>query len=165
MSTIRDLITDVGAVVTAVDDELAALLAALQSGQATTAEIRTGIATLTAAAASIRSIRVTLDVTDVEAEQVYSDAAVTLALWDWERSTRWALAGLDRRIRDALGVAVELLAGRGQTMHTLRLGETIQSVAARYLGDWREWTKIAAVNGLDASPPTVGTVLVIPQRV
>lgn len=165
MSTIRDLQADVTEITDAVGDSLAGLLVALQTGRATTAGVRTSIATMTAAAADLRAVRTTLDATDVEAEQVYDDAAVTLALWGWERGLRWSLASLDARITTGLAVGRELLSGRGETLHTVRLGETMQSIAARYLGDWRQWTTIAAVNGLDSSPVTVGTVLTIPQRV
>jgi len=143
---------------------LADVLTALRTGTQTTAHLRRTSAVLTQAAADIRAIRVDLDDYHPVREQVYDDAAITLALWTWERAQRWNLATLDANIRDGRAVVTELLQGRGLTLHPVRLGETLQSIAARYLGSWQEWRRIADANGIGAGPLTPGTVLTIPSR-
>lgn len=48
--------------------------------------------------------------------------------------------------------------------HIVRSGDTLQSIAATLLGDWREWARIADANSLDpAAPLTVGGELIIPE--
>lgn len=161
IAALRD---DVVAVTDAVSAGLATVVDALAAGAETTAQIRTTVATLTGAAADVRAIRADLDTLDVEAEQLYDDAAVTLALWTWERGVRWSLTSLDASIRTTLPIADELLRGRSELQHVVRAGETLQSIAARYLGDWREWPRLAAHNSVDPAGVATGTVLLIPSR-
>lgn len=163
MSTIRDLQASVAAIVAETSTALQTLTDALGTGTATTAQIRSGVAALVQARADIRAFRASLDLVNMEAAQLYDDAAVTLALWSWGCSARWMLASLDARITTAAALGLEVLQGRAQTVHVVRLGETLQSIAATYLGSWSSWPAIAAANGLGTSQPAVGAVLVIPQ--
>jgi nucleoid-associated protein YgaU len=160
--TIRDAILDVTA---AVSDGLASVVAALSTGTQTTADIRRTSAVFTDAAAQVRTIRRDLDGYDPVARRLYPDAALTLTLWQWERAQRWGLAGLDANIRDGRSIAMELLQGRGLTLHAVRAGETLQSIAAKFLGDWREWPRIAEANGLAVGASIASLNLIIPTKV
>ena len=100
----------------------------------------------------------------MQALQIWEDAAITIELWAWERACRRAMSLLEYQLQAAGAVAAELLSGRQETYHTVRTGETLQSIAQTYLGSWSEWQRIAAANGLKAGPVPVGTTIIIPQR-
>lgn len=160
--TLRD---DVLAMHAAAATALALTSAALATTSPTAAQLGACMTALVSAASSIRTIRATLDGCDVTLSQVYDDAAVTLLLWQWERGVRASLSDVEHAIQAGQAAVGELLGGIKQTLHTVRTGETLQSIAATYLGAWSEWPRISAANGLRAGPVAVGTVLVIPQRV
>lgn len=158
---IRDAVLSLQAsAVTAMD--LAA--AALTVGTPSASQLGQAMAAITSAQTAIRAVRADLDGTDVTTCQVYDDAAVTLDLWRWERGVRASLSTLESALHAAGANLGELLSGIRETLHTVRTGETLQSIAAVYLGSWSEWPRISAANGLKAGPVAVGTVLVIPQR-
>lgn len=156
---------DVLAVQAAAVTALTITTTALNAGTATPATYGRCQSAMTEAQEGLRSILVELDGTDVQAQQVYSDAAVTIELWAWERAVRATLVALDGQMQSAQAVIVQLLAGVQQTYHTVRAGETLQSIAATYLGSWTEWPRISAANGLKAGPIAAGTVILIPQAV
>lgn len=82
------------------------------------------------------------------------DGARTLAAWRWRLATRHALGVVAGVALDA-GRGAELLdvAEAGSSV-VVRRGDTLQSIAGRELGDWREWPRI-----LDANPsPEPGTL-------
>lgn len=164
MSTadIRDAVTE------AVDTARTAASAAvtvLSAGRQTTQDLRSLDAALTAAQGDIRAVRADLDGWDAEAVAVYDDASAILAGWLWERGVRWQLAAVDGLLHASLEATDALLAGRIDRTHVVRVGDTWQSIAARYLGDWREWPRLVALNGSTPAPVAVGTVLRIPGRV
>lgn len=84
----------------------------------------------------------------------------------WERDTRQQLAFLTRDAFNALRALRQQLAGGAARIrsHVVRSGDTLQSIAASELGDWRMWVDIADANGLDpgATLPN-GTKLVLPE--
>lgn len=145
---------------------LATIQAALRAGTQTTADIRRALAVLTNAAEDIRAVRIDLDAYVATDQQLYPDGAITLALWQWACATRQTLTGLDGGIRKGIDIANELLLGRAQTRYAVRSGDTLQSIAARYLGSWQDWMRLVDANGLDPGATlAAGTVLTIPQRV
>lgn len=145
---------------------LATIQAALRAGTQTTGDLRRALAVLTGAAEDIRALRVDLDAYVATDQQLYPDGALTLALWQWACATRWTLTGLDGGIRTGIGIANELILGRAQTRYAVRSGDTLQSIAARLLGSWQDWTRIVDANGLDPGATlSPGTVLTIPVRV
>ena len=53
----------------------------------------------------------------------------------------------------------------GPSLHTVRAGETLSSIAADHLGDYRRWPEIASLNGIrDPKVIVVGQPLRIPPR-
>jgi len=48
--------------------------------------------------------------------------------------------------------------------HVVGAGETLQSIAQQYLGDWSRWTEIADKNDLDTSTISPGDTLEIPEK-
>lgn len=162
IATARDEVLAVGVAVT---DAVNAVSAILRTNTATDATIGATASKLTTAAATIREIRAKLDATDVEALQVYEDAAVTLTLWAWERDVRRSLSRMESAIQSSLAIADGLRTGTGLRYYTTRANDTLQSIAARFLGGWQEWPRIAAANGLKAGPVAENTTLIIPQKV
>lgn len=159
--TARD---DVLALLSSASTAMALALAATSTGTPSASQLGQAMAAITSAQTAIRAVRADLDGTDVTACQVYDDAAVTLELWRWERGVRATLSTLESDLHAAGANVRELLSGIRETLHTVRTGETLQSIAAAYLGGWAEWPRICAANGIKAGPVAVGTVLIIPQK-
>lgn len=164
-TSVRTARDDVAAVATATAAAMATASALYSTDTATEQTAGALISAITTQQAEIRRIRTDLDATDVEVLQTYDDAAVTLALWTWERNVRRSLSRLESGLLATLAVAVELRAGRALTVYTTRPGDTLESVAAKLLGGWQEWPRIAKANGIPPGPVDAGTPLVIPQAV
>lgn len=163
--SIATIAADVSTLTSDARTALSSLAPLLQTGTATAKDLGAGAAQLTTCAGAIRAVRVDLDALAVEDEQLYPDGGTAIALWRWERSTRYALTRLDGRLTASIAVAKEVQAGQKLTLHTVRAGQSLQAIAAIYLGGWAEWPRIAAANGLKAGPVAVGTVLIIPSKV
>lgn len=85
---------------------------------------------------------------------------------DWLTSTRGLICdGIASMMGPWVGYSRIAAGGAVQVRkHIVHSGDTLQSIAARLMGDWRHWPKIADTNNLDpASPLTVGAELVIPE--
>lgn len=142
----------------------AAIADALSAGTATAAQLGAVDAALAGIQADVTSLRAELDAVDVTAYQVYPDAEVTLRLWTWERGLRHQLGLLRAGMVSARAAAQQLIAGQRRDMYVVRSGDTLQAIAARFLGDWREWTRIADANELEPGQPAAGTVLILPPK-
>lgn len=158
---IRDDATDL---TTGVAAAILAVQAALASGTQTERQLGNLRASLTGYRADLAEIRTMLDATDVLDFQLYDDGAVTIQLWAWERALRHALIALAPAVRSAEAVAEQLVEGSTRDVYTTRSGDTLQTVAAKFLGDWKEWPRIAAANGLAGGAVPSGTRLTIPPR-
>ena len=161
LSEIRDAATDIAERATAAQS---AIVAALTADAVTAQDLGALDATLVGIGADIRAARADLDAIDITEEQLYDDAAVTLALWSWERGLRHQLGVIGGAMFDADQEAKDLLSGLTRKVYVVRSGDTLQGVAARFLGDWREWPRIAEANGLAPGQPAAGTQLVIPPK-
>ncbi len=155
---------DIVEVTTAFAAALDAVDAALEAGTATAAQLGAVDSTLTGLQLDVRAIRADLDAADVTAYQLSDNAEVTLRLWAWERDCRHHLGRMEAGLATARDQAQELAAGQRRDLYVVKSGDTLQSIAAAKLGDWREWTRIADANGLEPGQPTAGTVLLLPPR-
>lgn len=140
------------------------LTTALQTGTQTDRQLQHVIATLAGLLEDLADIRTDLDALDVTDLQLLPDAKDTIILWTWERGVRRELVRLNARIRQVQATASSLVTGQDSQTHVVRSGETLQTIAAKHLGDWREWPRIAALNKLAPGQPASGTVLTIPPR-
>lgn len=139
--------------------------ALVRQGKATAQTIRHLRAEIQGYLDDARALRVSLDLVDVEDLQSVDLASDTLALWRWEREVRHTLGSAGYQLRRLWEQLRDLEQGSTRTLHTVRSGDTLQRLAARYLGDWREWTRILDANpDLEAGALTGGQVLVIPQK-
>jgi len=143
---------------------LGSVASLLQLGTATAKDIGAAGASVTACQSAIKAVRADLDALAVEDAQLWADGGVALGLWRWERGLRYSLVRLSGRLTRASAIVAEIGAGQGVTLHTVRAGQSLQAIAAIYLGGWAEWPRIAAANGLKAGPVATGTVLIIPAK-
>lgn len=143
---------------------LASVQSALATGTATPAQLSTLRADLTGYRGDLADLRTDLDATDVADFQLYDDGQVLIQLWIWDRETRRALVALAPKIRAAEDVAERLVAGAAREVYVTRSGDTLQKLAARFLGNWQEWPRLAEANGLDGGALASGTRIVIPPK-
>lgn len=112
-----------------------------------------------------------LDSFDPTAADPYTTGSGTLAsahirldLWLWERDTRNAITDVYESLTEIRRQLLVVIRGQRRTLHTVRSGDTLQDLAVRYYGDFREWPRIAAHNDITpATALTPGTVLDIPD--
>lgn len=142
----------------------AAVRDVLRAGTYTPRQVGHLRATLQGLADDAWEIRRQLDAGDVTRWQLTDRADDTIHLWTWERTVRRTLVKIQGQIRRVDELAEQLAKGRQQRMHVVRSGDTLQSIAAHYLGAWSEWPRIAEANSLTPGQPSSGTVLVIPDR-
>lgn len=89
-----------------------------------------------------------------------------LAIWTLETTFRSQLMALLFQTSRLESLLTQLVQGVEERLVVVRENETLQSIAARELGDWREWTRIIARNpGLSPVTITSGTTIVIPAEV
>ncbi len=116
----------------------------------------------------VKDIRTALDGMDVTADAGGFGSMLASRKIDrllWERDTRLALVSIYESTANVREALVSLSRGRRRQTHTVRRGETLHTLAAKYLGSWSEWTRIADLN--DIVPGSVlepGTVIEIPER-
>jgi nucleoid-associated protein YgaU len=158
---IRDAAVDL---VDGVGVAVAAVASALSTGTATPQQLGALRSSLTGYRADLAELRDTLDTTDVAEFQLYDGAAVTIALWRWERGTRHDLILLAPKLRAAEQVATRLVSGTTRSTVVVRSGDTLQTIAAREFGSWQEWPRLAAANGLTPGALVPGTTLIIPPK-
>ena len=111
----------------------------------------------------ISEIRARLDAIAVGATYTKARDLMDVALW--ERSTRGALVR-STATAQRISATANRLASRTPSnvrRHTVKAGETPQSIARMELGDWQRWPEILIANQIDpADTLTVGAILTIP---
>lgn len=143
-------------------DRLAALEVAPQPNAAQLENIEAGLEGLEA---EVRDLVRDLDRIDELDFAVVADGQRTIGLWRWRRGVRAALVGLWLRVRAAGDVARELAGGQRRRVIVSREGDTLQTIAARELGDWRDWPRLLAANPtLTPGALASGTTLVVPEK-
>jgi nucleoid-associated protein YgaU len=165
MSRIDDISADVASLLEAARVSGAAVREAFGQGSQDLRTIRNLRASVQGHVDAYRAIRQDLDLLDVESEQTTDRADDTLTFWTWERGVRHRLSGVGYQLRRLQEALESLEKGAARTMYVVRSGDTLQSIAARMLGSWKEWTRL-----LDANPslsPGVlasGTLLTVPDK-
>lgn len=162
--SLQDVATDAAEILDGLRDAQAAIRAGLVDGSANAARLNHLAAGLGAHRGDIRALRSELDVTQVAEFQLYERGETTIALWAWERGLRHQLLRVEAAALAAEELADDVALGLRERVHIVRAGETLQAIAAKLLGDWREWTRIAEANSLTPGAVAAGTVLVIPDR-
>lgn len=113
----------------------------------------------------VRTFLREFDTTQVEALPVVDDAAALLQLWRWRGDTRHAVMSLVGQARGLSELAAELVTGSKAKVIVSVQGDTLQRIAARELGDWREWPRLLEANpGVRPGALPSGTSLVIPDK-
>ena len=162
---LRDLAAAVQDLVDGVNASVNAVVGALQGGTSTFRDLHGVRASLTGYRADLAGIRGTLDATDVADFNLSGRADTFLRALRWERELRHRLVRLGSQILSAETAAAALEAGVARHVHLVVSGDTLQRLAARYLGDWQAWPRILEANpDLSPGPLTSGTVLVIPAK-
>lgn len=165
MRTVAAFNADAGAISAGVRTAIASVDTLLRQGKATAQTIRHLRAEVQGYLDDIRTLRTNLDLVDVEDLQTADRADDTLALWRWEREVRHTMGSAGYQLRRLWELLRDFEQGSTRTLHTVRSGDTLQRLAARYLGDWREWPRLLDANpGLEAGPLTSGQVLTIPSK-
>lgn len=112
----------------------------------------------------IADIRADLDPKNVTDYVIAERGDAYLRVWLWERQTRYALAKVARQMIDARDAAQELKTGKTKMLYITKHGDTLQSIAAKFLGNWQEWPKIAQANKIEPGIIASGTTLIIPEK-
>lgn len=106
-----------------------------------------------------------LDATQEETLVVVDDGALFIETWRWRRGTRRALMQMLGKARAVQDAAQQVIEGMKIRVVVTKQGETLQRIASRELGDWREWPRLLAANpGVSAGEVPSGTTLVIPEK-
>ena len=160
-------------VTTAVDNMVARYTVAveaispdLEANTQTQQQVRNLEATMTGLVGDVRRLRTDLDTTDTATLLLTAnDAERLLAVWTWERETRSAVQGFVFGVIESADIAKELNEGSDRATVTTRAGDTLQSIAARELGNFAEWPRILDANpGLLPGTLAAGTVLILPEK-
>lgn len=112
----------------------------------------------------IADIRADLDPKNVTDYVIAERGDAYLRVWLWEKQTRYALAKVARQMIDARDASQELKSGKTKMLYITKHGDTLQSIAAKFLGSWQEWPKIAQANKIEPGIITSGTTLIIPEK-
>ena len=87
----------------------------------------------------------------------------TLTLWEYSPLLASALVQASPAQRSARSLTASIVSSSGRSKYTVRAGDTLGSIAARQLGNYRLWTQIAQMNGIrDPASIVAGQVLVLP---
>jgi len=117
------------------------------------------------AAASIDASRRRLDV--ITASATFTKATDLLDASKWIHDTRFSYIQIRASMLGVVAAcdsAISVLPAANR-WHTVKAGETPQSIAAVELGDWQRWPDLMDANGLDpAATLTAGAPLLIPGR-
>lgn len=139
--------------------------AVLSTGSPSGVDLQDLRGTLEGLSTDTRSLVRDLDAIDELDFALVQDGARTIRVWSWRRLTRSALVAFGGQVRQLSAVAAELAGGLRRKVVVSREGETWQSIAARELGDWREWSRLLAANPtIDPGTLNPGTTLVVPER-
>lgn len=160
-------IESTGDVIERVEDLQARLVAAVGVvGDAPTdADLQAVIAGLDGVRADGRALMTDLGLLDEEGLAHVDDGLVTVVLWRWRRATRSALVALVGQALEVQELAEGMLTGDDERVIVTREGDTLQRIASRELGDWREWPRLLAANpAVSAGALPSGTSLVIPPK-
>lgn len=142
----------------------ASVVDAIRAGDPSDADLRHLGAELHGLEIRVKELRTTLDTTDVANETVYSDGAVLIGLWKWERALRRDLVRFQGGLRAMIEMTETLERGDESQVYVSRAGQTLQGIAQETLGDWREWPRLLTANpGLGPGELPSGTVLTIPK--
>ena len=124
-------------------------------------------ALITACDAAIRDGNAMLrDAETVDAVAFATNPTEFFAAATWRCEVRWEVRRQLVAVAAMRDGAAEALrkAGPPRRAHVVLAGETLQSIAAKRLRDWRRWPEIAEANGLDPGLPlTVGGSLQLPE--
>lgn len=158
-------------VVGAVDNAARALadLAAVAPLTRTAADAAATRASASVALMAVASARELLDVVSVAGvfPNNADGAHRAFVAGAWERETRFGLVLGAVAARRALNASSARLrkADNGLARYVIVTGDTLQSIAAAKLGDWKLWVRIAELNNTDPSSPLApGTVINLPPR-
>jgi nucleoid-associated protein YgaU len=164
-SSLREFETDVAAVQAGLSTTLADLARLLKRGQASGRQLQGLSATLEGSRADLRALRKEVGALSVPDWQIGESGSDRIHLWRWQVGLRGALLSTGEQARRAQALVTTLLSGAQPRTYTVRSGETLQSIAQKTLGDWKEWTRLLEVNGLDpAAELASGSVLIIPEK-
>jgi len=165
-ATMRALRDDATALLADVATAMGDVQETLAGGTYTASTVRHLRAEVWGLLGDARAWRRSLDAVDVEAQQATSDALVTLQALRWERELRHEVQRTCYVLRRLWAALEQLEVGQARTAHLVQRGDTLQRLAARYLGSWSEWPRL-----LDANPDLVpgsalvpGTILTVPAK-
>lgn len=164
VDSLQDLVDEAQAIALGLQAARTEIDSALGDGSYTPASLRHLLASVTGQRANIRTLRRSLDLIDAVDYLRVQDGEHVIGLWRWQRTLRQDLISLDGAAAEVATKVAEFIDGSGHRIHVVRSGETLQSIAAGELGDWRQWRTLAELNGLSPGVPATGTILVVPAR-
>lgn len=165
IGSLDDIVDAVDAVGDRFEAARQAIADALDSDSQTDTQVQALRADLSGVAGDLRSVRRDLDAVDAVDFLHAAGGRRTIAMWRWQRRTRRALGGVVAAVVEARRIAADLRGQRQDQVVVALDGDTLQTIAARALGDWREWPRLLKSNpGLNVGPLAAGTTLALPDR-
>lgn len=162
--SIHDILSQIDALASRFESADGSMRSVIEGGSSPTVEQVQGLrAEVAALQVDLRAVRRELDAVDAADFLLVVDGARTIALWDWQRQTRRTLARVASGLLDLQRMAARFAEGDSRKVVIAQDGDTLQTVAARELGDWRAWPDLLAANpGVPIGALPGGTALVIP---
>lgn len=160
----RALVTEAEALSTSLAELVTLAGAELRKTEPSAGTLQHLLATATGLREDVRVLRRELDQEDVELSDLLDDGYQTLQLWTSERGLRLGLVKASANLASLEKGLKALVEGDGAQVYVVRTGDTLQTIAARYLGGWQEWWRLVAANALSSATVAPGQRLIIPEK-
>lgn len=165
ITSLREIFETAGEIPETAREIWAEVSTALEAGDVSSAQLRHLAARLRGLLDEIKAIRTDLDPADAVDFLRGTHPDQLVGVWQAERETRRQLVKASGSVLELIDIVGRIDAGDALSVYVSRDGDTLQGIAAVYLGDWRSWPALLDANP-EISPGALdpGTLVFIPAR-